>query len=267
MTALAATDIRVAFGGVVACDGVSLSVAAGEAVGLTGPNGSGKSTLLNAITGLVPATGTLRIGSRRLDLGRPRPVRAAGVARVFQAPQNYFALTALENVALGCADHRLTGLPGALLRRRSMAATERSRWRAAAEALGTVGLADSAATMASALTYGQQRLLELARAIVARPDVLMLDEPSAGLNGAETRHLAGLLGGLRDAGMALIVVDHKIDFLDSLCERIVVMQMGRVIAEGSPATIWREQSVIDAYLGAPQPDDREAGEREHDGAS
>ena len=130
-----------------------------------------------------------------------------------------------------------------------MLRVEEGRWAAAHAAIERVGLGAVAQSSAGSLTYGQQRLLELARAIVAEPAILMLDEPSAGLNAAETAHLATLLADLRDSGMALLVVDHKVDFLDTLCQRIVVMQLGTVIADGRPGSVWREQSVIDAYLG------------------
>lgn len=249
MSALVAADIRVAFGGVLACDGVSLRAESGQAVGLTGPNGSGKSTFLNALTGLVAASGSLRIHGAPMPLGRPRLVRRRGVARAFQAPQNVAALTALENVALGSTDRRACGLGAALIGRRTMLRVEEGRWAAAHAAIERVGLGAVAQSSAGSLTYGQQRLLELARAIVAEPAILMLDEPSAGLNAAETAHLATLLADLRDSGMALLVVDHKVDFLDTLCQRIVVMQLGTVIADGRPGSVWREQSVIDAYLG------------------
>lgn len=250
MSSLVATGIRVVFGGVVACDGVDIAAHSGQAVGLTGPNGSGKSTLLNALTGLVEASGSLRIDDEVVPLGHPRVVRRRGVARAFQAPQNVAVLSALENVALGCAGHKAVGLGAALLRRRTMLRAEEERWAAATAALERVGLSAVVDAPAGSLTYGQQRLVELARAIVAKPAILMLDEPSAGLNGAETAHLAQLLAGLVDEGTAVIVVDHKIDFLDTLCQRIVVMQLGRVIATGAPGEIWREQSVIDAYLGS-----------------
>ena len=250
--ALRAEGICVNFGGVVACDSISIELAPGEILGLTGPNGSGKSTLLNAITGLVPALGRLSIAGHAVTLGAPHRVRAARVARAFQAPQTYAALTALENVALGSADHRWAGLLGALVARPAMRSAERARWALAAGALDWVGLGHLAGTSASQLTYGQQRLVELARAVVGEPTVLMLDEPSAGLNAAETKHLGELIGELRDRGVSIIVVDHKIDFLDSICDRIVVLQLGRIIAEGTPQTVWREQSVIDAYLGTAQ---------------
>lgn len=249
MSSLVATGIRVAFGGVVACDGVDLSAETGQAVGLSGPNGSGKSTLLNALTGLVDASGSLAIDGQEVPLGQPREVRRRGVARAFQAPQNVAALSALENVALGCSDHRAVGLGAALLRRPAMRRVEEHRWRASADVLDRVGLTAVTHSLAGSLTYGQQRLLELARALVAEPTILMLDEPSAGLNAAETAHLGALLATVRDAGTAVIVVDHKIDFLDTLCQRLVVMKLGKVIADGAPGDVWREQSVIDAYLG------------------
>jgi branched-chain amino acid transport system ATP-binding protein len=248
--ALAAAGIGVRFGGVVACDGIDLAVQPAEVVGLTGPNGSGKSTFLNAVGGLVPATGSLAVGGRPVPLGRPQGVRDAGVARTFQAPQNYDALSVLDNVLLGCADRRWTGLGAAVARRRALRRAEADRWARAAGALERVGLAPAlAASPASGLAYGQQRRLELARAIVGDPSVLLLDEPSAGLNAAETRWVGDLLSSLRDEGVALVVVDHKIDFLDSISDRIVVLELGTVVAEGRPVEIWQDETVIAAYLG------------------
>jgi branched-chain amino acid transport system ATP-binding protein len=248
--ALEARGIGVRFGGVVACDGIDLTVQPSEVVGLTGPNGSGKSTFLNGVGGLVPATGSLTIGGRGVPLGRPQDVRGSGVARTFQTPRNYDALSVLDNVLLGCADQRWTSLAAAVARRRAMRRAEAERWKAAATALERVGLPLTVAgTPASTLAYGQQRRLELARALVGRPSVLLLDEPSAGLNDAETRWLGELLASLRDAGVALVVVDHKVDFLDTISDRIVVLELGRVVAEGEPVEIWQDESVIAAYLG------------------
>ena len=249
VAALAASDISVSFGGVRACDEISISLAKGETVGLTGPNGSGKSTFLNAVVGLVEASGGLEVDGEAVRLGSPGEVRRRQVARTFQAPQNWTTLSVLENAALGSNDRTATGLLSALFRRRTVRRHEIARWDRAAEALARVGLADLSDTTASALTYGQQRMLELARAIVADPGILLLDEPAAGLNAEETNFLASILRGLAADGVAILVIDHKIDFLDSVCDRIVVLQLGKVIAEGPPTEIWKQPGVVDAYLG------------------
>jgi ABC-type branched-subunit amino acid transport system ATPase component len=246
---LEARDVGVRFGGVVAVDGVSLAVHEGQIHGLIGPNGSGKTTFLNALTGVVPATGTLRVDGAAVHLARPRRSRAAGILRMFQAPQTFGELSVLENALLASPDTSITGLAGAWLARPLMWKRERGRWANAAAALERVGLAGCEDLPASALPYGQQRMLELARALAARPRVLLLDEPSAGLNDAETRALARLCTGLRDEGLALIVIDHKIDFIDTICSEVGVLELGRLIAHGSPAEVWRDQRVVDAYLG------------------
>ena len=232
-----------------AVDGVDLAVGAGEAVGIVGPNGSGKSTLLNAVTGVVRASGSLAVDGRRVALGRPGRVRRAGVARTFQTPQTFAELTCIENVLLGDDDRGHTGLAGAWLVRPAMLRRERSRWERAAAALERVGLVERAEEEAGLLSYGQQRMLELARALVGSPRVLLADEPSAGLNAAETDTLARLLGDLHDDGLTLLVVDHKIDFIEAVSSRVVVLQIGRVIADGAPDEVWRHPEVVDAYLG------------------
>lgn len=247
--ALAVDGVSVSFGGVRACDDISLAVGPGEIVGLTGPNGSGKSTLLNAVVGLVPATGSVRVAGEPLRLSAPRAARRRGVVRTFQAPQNWGELSVLENAALGSPDRGATGLLASLARRRLVRDHERRRWLAAERALARVGLATLAGQPAAALTYGQQRLLELARAMVGEPAILLLDEPAAGLNAVETTFLGSLLVELGAEGVAVVVVDHKIDFLDAIASRIVVLQLGAVIAEGPPVDIWRQPGVIDAYLG------------------
>jgi branched-chain amino acid transport system ATP-binding protein len=246
---LRAEDIAVAFGAVRAVDGVDLVVGDGEAVGMVGPNGSGKSTLLNALTGVVRASGGLTVNDRRVPLGRPQGVRRAGVTRTFQTPQTFAELTCIENVLLADADRRATGLAGAWVARRLMLRRERARWARSVAALDRVGLADRAEDEAGLLSYGQQRLLELARSLVGEPRVLLADEPSAGLNAAETATLGRLLRDLHAGGMALLVVDHKIDFIESVSTRVVVLQLGRVIAEGPAAEVWRNAEVVDAYLG------------------
>ncbi len=246
---LEARDVGVRFGGVIAVAGVSVCVGSGQIYGLIGPNGSGKTTFLNALTGVVAATGTLAVDGMAVPLARPRRSRAAGVLRVFQSPQTFGELSVLENAMLAGSDTRATGLAAAWVGRPLMWKRERRRWLEAQSALERVGLADAADLPASALPYGRQRMLELARALAARPKVLLLDEPSAGLNDAETRALATLCLAFKAEGMALVVIDHKIDFIDAICDEVGVLELGHLIAHGSPAQVWRDPLVVDAYLG------------------
>jgi ABC-type branched-subunit amino acid transport system ATPase component/ABC-type branched-subunit amino acid transport system permease subunit len=250
-----ASDITVTFGGVRAVDGVSITLRAGEILGLIGPNGSGKSTFVNAVTGVVPASGSVRIKGDRVALGRPRAVRAGGILRTYQTPQTFLPLSCLENVLLTTTDRRFTGVLASVVLRPLMLQHERRRWRDAAAALDRVGLLERAEEPAANLSYGQQRLLELARTIAGRPEVVMLDEPSAGLNAAETEVLAAHLHSLRADGVSLLVIDHKIDFLSSLCDRVVVLEIGHLIAEGDPDTIWNDERVQNAYLGVVEGED------------
>lgn len=257
---LRASGIRVSFGGVRAVAGVDVEVRRGEILGLIGPNGSGKSTLLNAVTGVVPAEGTLEVAGRSVPLGRPPRSRRAGLARTYQTPQTFTTLTCLENVLLGTPDRRRTGAAASVLARPVVLADEKARWAAAQAALVEVGLPSHAERSAAGLPHRDQRLLELARALVGRPRVLLLDEPSAGLNAAETAELRDLLLRLRDGGLSLLVVDHKIDFITALCDRVVVLELGRLVAEGDPHGIWEDQRVVDVYLGVPaEPADVEGG--------
>jgi ABC-type branched-subunit amino acid transport system ATPase component len=264
---LRAEGIAVSFGGVRAVDDVSLAAGRDELVGLVGPNGSGKTTLLNALCGVVPAEGRVTVDGRPLRLGHPTSTARAGVARVFQTPQVFDRLTCLENVMLGSSDRRGRGLAGVWLGRWDMWRREDARAEAAAALLERVGLAEREHEPASVLSYGQRRLLELARALASDPTVLLLDEPSAGLNDAETAALAELLVGLRRTGRALVVVDHKVDFLDQVCDRLVVLELGRVIAEGPPDAVWSDRRVVDAYLGVADEDEPDEVARVAEGAA
>ena len=247
---LEARGITVSFGGVRAVDEVDVSLRDGEILGLIGPNGSGKSTLLNAITGVVPAGGSLRIRGTDVRLGRAETVVRAGVYRTYQTPQRYLELSCIDNVLLSTTDRRLTGVVSSILLRPLVLRHERARWQRAAEALDRVGLLDVAEAPAGSLSYGANRMLELARVIAGDAKVVLLDEPSAGLNHAETELLAAHLRALRDEGVALLVVDHKIDFISSLCDRVVVLELGRLVAEGDPHGIWQDERVVTAYLGS-----------------
>jgi ABC-type branched-subunit amino acid transport system ATPase component len=249
VSALEARSIRVSFGAVRACRDVDLGAAAGVITGLIGPNGSGKSTLLNALTGVVPASGTLHVGGQVVALGHPGIARRAGILRTHQTPHNYAELSCLDNACLAMLDPSGRTVVSSLARRRHVAQHEQSRWARAVAALERVGLAHLAEVPAAALTYGQARLLELARSLAGEPAVLLMDEPSAGLNAAETDELAGLLESVRADGITMVLVDHKVDFVDRLSERIVVLDQGAVIAAGAPDEVWADQRVVDAYLG------------------
>jgi ABC-type branched-subunit amino acid transport system ATPase component len=246
---LVARDISVSFGGVRAVDDVTISLNRHEILGLIGPNGSGKSTFLNAVTGVVPADGSLEVDGKPVKLGHPGDVRRAGVMRAYQTPQTYLELTCIENVLLSSPDRRYTGIFASTVLRPIMMRHEKARWHRACEALARVGLIEKAEYSAATLSYGQQRLLEIARTIAGEPQVILLDEPSAGLNATETDILAGHLRSLRAEGMSLLVVDHKIDFIANLCDRVVVLELGRLVAEGDPRGIWDDERVVNAYLG------------------
>jgi ABC-type branched-subunit amino acid transport system ATPase component/ABC-type branched-subunit amino acid transport system permease subunit len=251
---LEAQDIRVQFGGVRAVNGVSLSLYDGEILGLVGPNGSGKTTFLNALTGVVDADGSLAVAGEEVRLGQPGRIRRFGVLRTFQAPQSYTFLTCLEDVLLSTPDRHLVGLTAACFARPPMNRHERQRWDAANAALAQVGLADLAEEPTSRLSYGQRRMLELARAVHAQPRALMLDEPSAGLNATETEQLGEQLLRLRDTGIPILLVDHKLDFITSLCDRVAVLELGELVAVGRADTVFADQRVVDAYLGVEEDD-------------
>jgi branched-chain amino acid transport system ATP-binding protein len=246
---LKATDITVNFGGVCAVDKVSFEVRDNEVLGIVGPNGSGKSTLLNALCGLVSATGSVEVAGDRIPLNRPAKVRDAGFLRTFQTPQTFTELSCIENVMLSATDRRGSSLNGSFLGRPWMWRSEKARIEAAYQALSTVGLAHLSAEPAHGLAYGQNRYLEIARAIAAVPRLLAMDEPSAGLNQAETAELGKLIKSFAANGMTVLVVDHKIDFLRDICDRMIVLQLGAVIAEGDPDEVFKIPAVVDAYLG------------------
>jgi ABC-type branched-subunit amino acid transport system ATPase component/ABC-type branched-subunit amino acid transport system permease subunit len=246
---LEAADIGVQFGGVRAVDGVSLSVLENEILGLVGPNGSGKTTFLNALSGVVPAAGSLRVRGDPVRLGQVGRVRALAVVRTYQAPQTYAHLTSIEDVLLSTADRSRTGITAASFERLGVVRRDSARWDSATLALERVGLTALAEEPTARLSYGQRRVLELARAINGQPQILLLDEPSAGLDASETEQLVAHLRRLQREGVSMLLVDHKLDFITALCDRVAVLELGRLVAVGPAATVFEDQRVVDAYLG------------------
>ena len=247
---LALHEVRKVFGGLAAVNGVSFSVAEDEIKALIGPNGAGKTTVFNLITGVLPLTaGRITSGERRLDGRPPHAVAGCGIARTFQNLQVFAHMSVLENVMVGCHRQGRRGMVAAALRTPGLLAEEQKLQAAAMGALEFVGLADRAPEEASNLPFGRQRLLELARALAARPRLVLLDEPAAGLNTHETDQLGELLRKVRASGIALLLVDHDMELVMDISDEVVVLDRGEVIAQGPPRQVQREARVLAAYLG------------------
>ena len=238
------------YGGVLAVDAVDLQVAAGELVGIIGPNGAGKTTLFNLITGFArPTTGRIQLRGRRIDRMPAYRIARLGVCRTFQNLRLSPTQSVFDNVsagaigAIGCPAWRAI-VPGAGVRR-SRAIAARS-W----EALERVNLAERAGMTAASLSYGQRKYLEIARALATAPELLILDEPAAGLNETETADLAKFIVTLNDGGTTVLLVEHDMGLVMGTCRRVVVLAAGRKIADGSPTAVRADPAVQMAYLGA-----------------
>jgi len=251
MTPLLRTDdLTCRFGGLTALSAVSLTVQARQVHGIIGPNGAGKTTFLNVISGHIRQTsGSISFDGR--DLGSlPADRRAAlGIRRTFQNLRLFREMTAIENVMVGLHADSRSEILHSLLRTRKQRAEEFDIAKKAMEALDFVSLADAAGSVAESLPYGHQRLLEIARAFVARPKLLLLDEPAAGLNTIEARRMVGLIRRIQAAGVTVILVEHHMEVVMKACDHITVLNYGKMLAGGSPSYIRDHAGVIEAYLG------------------
>lgn len=251
MIVLELEKISQEFGGLRAVDGVNLSIAAQEIFGIIGPNGAGKTTLFNIITGIyVPIEGELRFQGQRLNRMAPHNIARLGIGRTFQNIRLFNKLSVLDNVRVGCHGVTASGFWSGMLglpasRREEKLVLERSQ-----ALLEMVGLLDKQYEYADNLAYGEQRRLEIARALALQPTLLLLDEPGAGMNSGEKEELMSLIRQIRsEKNLTILLVEHDMNLVMNICERIAVLDYGRKIAEGTPAQIKNDERVIQSYLG------------------